>query len=253
MSVAILKELCEQRNINRIAIIDDIFDVPDPQRLDPENYSKFRRRYNDDHCLNQAVAQICGTSPVSLSGFAELDDKQIAPLWDSVWKPMLGDRKIKEEYAFALRDLFLAHRDDLLGMLATVAEILSLFQDDLGLKKAVTVHGTDYDPDEVADAQIVVIDYFLGLNLTVDEAFEETVQVVKNVVAAARSAGKAVPSFLLVSARPDDINVEKFRERAQLMKSRFRFFEKNDLNSDRINNMVNLHDLIDASDPYRNY
>ena len=252
MSVEILKELCEERNIKGIAIIDDIFDVPDPQRLDSENYFRFRSIYNDDEGFKKAIALISGTSPDCLPGIGEVDDKEIAPLWNCVWKQELGDHGVEEEYREALRELFLDHSDDVLGMLETVVKIVSLFRDDLGLYNTVTVHGKNHDPDEVANAQIVVVDFFLGQDLTVDDALEDTVQVVTDVVNAARTASKAVPSFLLVSARPNEIDVEEFLEHAQLMKSRFRFFAKNELSSNQIDNMVNLHDLIDASDRTEN-
>ena len=235
MSVAILKELCKERNIKRIAVIDDIFDVPNPQPLDRESYSRFRSRYNDDEGFKNAIARISGTSPDYPSRTEELSDEQIAPLWNCVWKRELGNHRIEEEYREALRELFLGHGDDVLGMLETVVKIVSLFRDDLGLCNSVTVHGKNHDPDEVSDAQIVVVDFYLELGITVDDAFEDTVQVVTDVVTAARKASKAVPSFLLVSALPSEIDEERFRERAQLMKSRFPFLckERAQLQSDR--------------------
>ena len=247
MSVAVLKELCKERKIKKIAMVDDVFDVPVPESLDRVRYSEFRQRYNDDQDLKQAVAQVSGTRLESLPGLDNLDVEQLAPLWESVWKQQLCGRELKADYSQALRNLFLGHSDGVLGMLDTVVELLSLFRNDLGLKESVTVHGTDYDEDMVANAQIILIDYFLGKNLSTTEAFEKTLEVVANVVRVARQASKPVPSFLLVSARPEEIDVEKFRESAQLMKSRFRFFAKEDLRSKEVENMVNLHDLIDAS------
>ena len=248
MSIAVLKELCEKRNIKKIAMVDDVFDVPVPEGLDRGRYSEFRQRYNDDQDLKQAIARVSGTTPESLPGFDNLDEKELASLWKSVWKPQLGGRRMRAKHVQAIRALFQGHQDDVLGMLDMVVELLSLFRNDLNLKGLVTVHGTDYDADEVAKAQIILIDYFLGENLSATEAFEKTLEVVANVVRVARQASRPVPSFLLVSARPNEIDVEKFRESAQLMKSRFRFFAKDVLRSNQIQNMVNLHDLIDASD-----
>ena len=247
MSVAVLKELCERRNIKKIAMVDDVFDVPTPEGLDRNRYLEFRQRYNDDKNLKRSITWVSGTDPGILPSFDDLDDDQLAPLWKSVWKPQLGGRSLTKDHAQALRNLFSEHRDGLLGMLDTVVKLLSFFRNDLNLN-AVTVHSTDYDTDEVAKAQIILIDYFLGKDLTASEAFETTLEVVKNVVDAARQAKRSVPSFLLVSARPNDVEVEKFRYGAQLMKSRFRFFDKEDFRSERIKNLVNLHDLIDASD-----
>ena len=224
MSVAVLKKLCVERNIRRIAIVDDVFDVPDPVRLDDVNYSNFREKFNSEQDLKQAVERATGTIPEELPRFEDLTEEQLAPFWTATWKHGLGGHKFNTDQALTLQDLFHGHYA--LSMLDDVNALVSFFRDDLNLKESVTVHGTDYDPDEIADAQIVVIDYFLGQNLSAEQAFKSTLQVVTNVVRAARSARKAVPSFLLVSARPEEINIEEFRKRAELMKSRFRFFAK---------------------------
>lgn len=249
MSVAVLKDLCEERNIKKIAMVDDVFDVPAPNRLDRVRYSEFRQRYNSDRNLRQAVAWVSGMTPVvPLPRFDDLDEEELEILWKSTWKPQLGGRKLRANHAQALQDLFQEHDDDVLGMLKMVVELLSLFRDSL--ERSVTVHGTetDYDADKIAKAEIVVIDYFLGHNLTKEQTLEKVSEVVTEVVKAARSANRAVPSFLLVSSQPKkDIEIEAFRERAKLMKSRFRYFHKAEMRADRIGDMVNLHDLIDAS------
>lgn len=249
MSVAVLKDLCQERNIKKIAMVDDVFDVPSPNGLDRVRYSKFRQSYNSDPNLRKALARVSGmTSVETLPSFDDLGEEELEILWKSTWKQQLGGRKLRENYAQALRELFQGHQYNVLEMLDTVIELLSLFRDDLIPNGSVTVHGTDYDADMVARGQIVLIDYFLGEDLSATEALEKTVEVVSNVVRAARQAGRPAPSFLLVSGRPEEIDAEKFRKSAQLMKSRFRFFGKNALSSNQIQNLVNLHDLIDASD-----
>ena len=252
MSVAVLKDLCEERDIKKVAMVDDVFDGPAPNSLDRNRYSEFRKRYNDDQKLKQAIAWVSGTNPQSLPRFDDLNDDELVPLWKSLWKQQLDGRKLKADHAQALQNLF--HGHSALETLQEVVELLSLFRNDLGLKRSVTVHGTDYDVDEVAKAQIVVVDYFLE-EASKEEAFDRALEVVTSVVRAAREANRKLPSFLLVSGLPDGIDVEKFRESAQLMKSRFRFFDKKDFffdkkdfRSEQIENMVNLHDLIDASD-----
>ena len=246
MSVAELRNICEKRQIKRIAIIDDIFDIPALDRLDRTRYSEFLQRFNSNQVLKNAVTRVSGTKPNSLPDFDNLDEKELAPLWKCVWKQEVGGRKLNVGHAQALRALFEGHYDDVLGMLETVVELFSLFRKDLG--RSVTVHGTGFDADEIAKAQIVVIDYFLGCNLTEDEALEKVSKLVIDVVEVARSANRMVPSFLLISSLPQQsIDTESFCKRAELMQSRFRFFSKEELRADRIKVMVSLHDLIDAS------
>ena len=227
-------------------MVDDVFDVPLPHRVDRGRYAAFLQRYNSDQALKNAILRVSGTRVDMLPGFDDLDETRLAPFWKCVWKQQLGGRRLKAKHSRDLSELFQQHDDDPIGMLDGVVEFLSLFRRDL--RRSVTVHGTDYDADEIAKAQIVVIDYFLGQNLTNEDALQRASEVVTKVVEAARLARKPVPSFLLVSSRPDEIDIEAFREHAKLMQSRFRFFSKDVLRDRSVADMVNLHDLIDASD-----
>ena len=249
MEVSELKNICDERGIKRIAMVDDVFDVPDKDNLDRDQYHKFQERYNSDQELKRAVTWVSGMNARELPRFEDLDEETLSPLWRSLCKSRINGRKLKREHSAALENLFLNHSHDVLGMLDTVVKLLSLFRNHLG--KLVTVYGTDFEADEVAKAEIVLVDYFLGQGLKTEEYLEEALRVVKSIVAAARSKNRPIPSFLLVSSRSQEINVEKFRRHAALMKSRFRFFSKEALDADHvknIENIINLHDLIDASD-----
>ena len=245
MEVTELKNICDERKIKKIAMVDDVFDVPAQNYLDRDQYSNFRRRYNPDRELKRAVTWVSGMNAEELPRFEDLSEDILNPLWKSVWKSRINGRRLKAEHSAALENLFLKHSHNVLGMLDTVVKLLSLFRNHLG--KSVTVHGTDFEADEVAKAEIVLVDYFLGQNLDKDEYLRRASQVVKDVVAAARSKNRTIPSFLLVSSRPQEIDIEEFRDCAELMKSRFRFFPKESLNTFRVEDMINLHDLIDAS------
>ena len=242
MSLGELKNICDLRGIKSIAIVDDIFNIPEPDNLDREQYYNFRQRYNTDQDMKQAVASISGVELQDLPGFDDLEEDDLAPLWDCMCKVQLGEDELRIDYIDTLRDLFKKHFEDL----NTIVALFSLFHKDLG--REVTVHGTDFDAEKVAEAEIVVVDYFLEHNISKDEACEQTSHLVIDVVQAARKVKQTVPSFLLVSSSPDDIAVEEFRKSAKLMKSRFRFFSKEALRTGGVKDMVNLHNLIDASD-----
>ena len=244
MSIAELRNICEERKIKRIAIVDDVFDAPSPSGIIRERYSEFRKRYNSDQYLKRAISRVSGTDLDDLPDFDDLDD-ELEPLWKAAWKSKTGGRKLNKVHSEALQDLFQGHEDDATGVLDAVVKLFTLFRCEL--KRSVAVYGTDLDSDEVARAQIVVVDYFLGHKLSEQDALEKASQIVNGVIESARKRNRPVPSFLLVSSHPTDIDIEKFRQHAGLMKSRFRFFSKEVLHADSVENMANLHDLIDAS------
>ena len=246
MSLDDLKNICHKREIKKIAIVDDVFDVPTPDGLNRVNYAKFRQNYNTNNKLRRSVTWVSGEDLEDLPGFDNLHENELAPLWMSTWKPELGGRKLNAQNADALLALFKGHDDDVLGMLTPINELFSLFHNILEL--SVNVYGTDFDADDIAKAQVVVLDYYLEHNLNKQESLAKVTEVVIAVVKAARNAKRSVPSFLLVSSMPDAVDIEAFSNRAGLMKSRFRFFSKERLLTPRVEDMVSLYDLIDASD-----
>ncbi|MDE2824563.1 MAG: hypothetical protein OXK79_13765, partial [Chloroflexota bacterium] len=106
MSVVELKDVCEARNVRRIAMVDDVFDAPAPDGLDRGRYNEFRRQYNADQALKNAVARVSGGSVDVLPGFEDLEDEQVEPLWRAAWKPRVGGRRLRPDHAEALTSLF---------------------------------------------------------------------------------------------------------------------------------------------------
>ena len=246
MSLELLKSVFDRAGITRIALLDDVFNVPDPAGLDRGRYSTFRRDYHGRDGLMRAIAESNTIEPYELPTIDNLDEDQLIPLWHTMWRHQLGYASLPTSHAASLTALFSDHHDDVLGMLDTVKPLCSLFRDQL--RRTLCVYGTDYDPVDVAGSQIVAIDYFLGLHYSQEEALEAAVDVVSKIVRETDRMNSQKPSFLLVSSRPQEINIDLFRRRCDLMKSRFRFFDKEDLHGDRIDNMVRLYELVDASD-----
>lgn len=226
-------------------MVDDVFDIPAPELLDRNAFTTFRAAYNGDAELRRAVVRVAGGGPETLGAFDDLEEDDIGPLWTALYRTKVGGRRLNASHAGTVRALFEGHGHDLLAMLDLVTELLLLFRKDLG--RLVTVHGSDYDAAEVAKADIVLVDFFLGQNITRERALELSTAAVSEVAQAARAAGRSTPSFLLVSSRPEEIEIEAFREKAELMKSRFRFFPKQALSPESIDELVSLHDLVDAA------
>ena len=246
MSVAALKAICDAREIRKIAMVDDVFDTPSVNELDRTRYIEFRKRFTAEEPLRRAIQWVAGAAAIVLPTYDNLEEAQLTPLWKALWHSQIGGRRLSPDVRAALRDLFTDHGHDVVGMLDLVVELLGLFHKDLG--RVVTVHGTAFDPDAVSRADIVLVDFFLGQNLTKAEALERSSAAVEAIVKQARSAGRETPSFLLVSSRPEEIDIGAFRTRSALMKSRFRLFPKAALKSENVAELVNLHDLVDASD-----
>lgn len=226
-------------------MVDDVFDTPAPELLDREAFAAFRTEYNRNAELRQAIVRVAGRAPEVLGAFDDLEDRDVHPLWTALYRTRMNFRRLAAAHAATVRALFEGHGHDLLAMLDLVVELLSLFKKDLG--RLVTVHGSDYDAEAVAKADIVLVDFFLGQNITRERALELSTKAVSDVADAARAAGRAPPSFLLVSSRPEEIEIDKFQARADLMKSRFRFFPKAALTAENIDELVSLHDLVDAA------
>ena len=247
MAISQLRGVCDSRNVERIVIVDDVFDSPSTEGLSLHRYRSFHRRFTQDQDLRRSVAWVTGREIETLPHQPDdLEEEQIDALWKSNWRPQVGGRKIKQSHRTAFHDLFREHADNLLGMLDDVVALFSLFNDELS--RSVTVYGTDFDSDQLAKAEIIVLDFFLGRDLTIDQAFDVASQVVKDTIDVAKRRTRATPSFLLVSSRPDEIDITEFRASTELMKSRFRFFSKDSLTATSTENMANLHDVVAALD-----
>ena len=246
MTVPQLKDICDARGIKRIAMVDDVFDSPSIDGLDLDRYKSFHKFFTQDQTLQSTVARVTGRSIETLPQQPDdLEEKDINALWQSTWRPYVGGKSAKQSHRTALRALFREHDDNLLAMLDEIAVLFQLFANELS--RSVDVYGTDFDPEELAKADIIVLDFFLGPSLTDEEAFKKASQVVKDTISEVKRP-RAAPSFLLVTNRPDNIDVKRFRRCTELMKSRFRFFSKDKLKTTSTENMANLYDVVAASD-----
>ena len=245
-SLSELRKVCEERGIKRVAMIDDVFDVPTAEGVDREQYAEFVDRFQSDDPLRRAVERVGGEVP-SLPDFEALDDGDLEPLWKCVYGAHMPEPGLDTRQVETVRALFGGHDDAVLDMLDDVRGLLELFWRDLGRK--VAVHGARPEPSDVADADIVVVDYYLELGCTNEQAAQRTSSIVKDIADAAREGRGRVPQFLLVSSRsPQEIDAGTLRKHAGLMSSRFRFFTKRALSTHEVEHLVSLHDLVDASD-----
>lgn len=247
MSLDLLRTALDQRNVQKVSIIDDVFDPPMAQKLNRTRYREFRENYNGDVDLRRAIVDSSDAEHNQLPRFDDFDDELLRLFWDALWRHRLSYRTIASRHADLLRDLFDGHDDNPIGVLDEIFELYSLFKNEL--ERTVVVFGTDYEVLDVARSQLVVVDYFLGLSINDAEALSELTDAVTMIVRSARDHHLPIPSFLLVSNRdPETVDTEGFRRESRLMRSRFGFFRKRDLHADRTTHMVSLYDLIESSD-----
>ena len=191
MNLDFLKQACDQRQIKRIAIVDDVFDTPDPEKIDPGSYRGFVKNYNSNKNFRGSISRVIGDLyDDRLPDFDDLDDEDIAPLWTAFWKQSFGGRKMKGQYAQYLKELFKNHGDDVLGMHDTVVGLFSMFRDELNTK--VKTYGTQFDPKEVVKAEIIFIDFFLEVNISKEVALKKVMEIVKELTDAARSSKRGI-------------------------------------------------------------
>ena len=249
MSVSILKELFRERDVTHVAIIDDVFDVPDPGRLSRERFERFVQTYNSNVELRKAMAraQPLADLSVTLPFFDDLSVRVLGPIWQCYWRSYLKyDRchLLSMEHEEFLRDLFEEHADNVQEALDSVLNIFKFFKYDLGV--SVSVYGNEnQDFSRIAKTQIVIVDYFL-VGGSDSEAYRRVREVIENVVGSARSAKIPIPLFLLVSARESAVDSERLREGCKLMKSRFEFVPKSSLRGNEVELMLRIYALVGA-------
>ena len=240
-----LRKICDERGIKRVAMIDDVFDVPAAEGVDRERYAGFVDRFQSDDGLRREIQNVAGEIR-DLPDFEALGDDELEPLWRCVYGAHVPGPKLDTGQVETVRTLFGGHNDGVLDMLDDVRGLLELFWRDLG--REVAVHGAKPGVGDVAAADIVVVDYYLERGCTDEQAAQRTSSIVRDIADAARERKGRVPQFLLVSSRPQAIDASAFREHAGLMSSRFRFFTKAALSTHEVEDLVSLHDLVDASD-----
>ena len=90
VSVAELKRICAERGITRVAMIDDVFDVPLVGGVDRDRYAEFSDRVASDEGLRAAIRKVCGEGFSKLPSFEDLGEGLLTPLWKCVWEGYVG-------------------------------------------------------------------------------------------------------------------------------------------------------------------
>lgn len=209
-----LQTFLKEKGINRAVIIDDAFDdLPRPDELDEKDWSRFFEDLTAEDIL-QLEALYPGYENVDQS-ILRSSGKFITVLWEN------REKISQEVVAILFRDYESRNANDRLQLGNLVQRL-----EDLGL--TCTTIGREID-DDVNEADLVVIDLFLGSQSS-EKAVEHAVKRVRKIVS---DRDQAPPLVILVSSSSRlDEKRNKFRDEAELLSSTFRVASKSDLIKD---------------------
>ncbi len=209
-----LRALLQERQIRKAVIIDDVFDdVPRPDELDHGDWATFFDDLgNDDHDTLEAL----------FPGFKDADTGDLQESQDFI-NVLWGNRQSLP--AGPIKTLF----HDYESTNATErTELESLVQTLEGL--GLTCASIGRDPStEVDDANLIVIDLFLGRNQTGDDMVRAVARARDLVAKRAEN-----PPLVILTSRSPRLNKNRdaFRDDAGLLGSTFRVASKSALGKD---------------------
>lgn len=209
-----LQTLLKEKDINRAVIIDDAFDdLPRPDELDEKDWSRFFEDLTEEDIL-QLETLYPGYENVDQS-ILRSSEKFITVLWEN-------REKLSQEVAAILFRGYESRNANDRFQLGNLVQRL----EDLGL--TCTTIGREID-DDVNEADLVVIDLFLGSQSS-EKAVERAVKRVRKIVS---NRDQTPPLVILVSSSSRlDEKRNKFRDEAELLSSTFRVASKSDLIKD---------------------
>lgn len=209
-----LRALLQEKQIRKAVVIDDVFDdAPRPDELDHGDWATFFDDLgNDDHDTLEAL----------FPGFKDADTADLRESQDFV-NVLWGNRQRLP--ADPIGALFHDYEN---SNATERAEVEGLVQTLEGLGLTCTRIGRDPSAEAV-DANLIVIDLFLGRNQTGDD-MERAVARARELVA---DRAENPPLVILTSRSPRlNENRDAFRDEAGLLGSTFRVASKSDLGKD---------------------
>ena len=209
-----LRALLQEKQIQKAVVIDDVFDdAPRPDELDHGDWATFFDDLgNDDHDTLEAL----------FPGFKDTDTADLRESQDFV-NVLWGNRQRLP--AGPIGTLFRDYENTNATERAEVEGLVQTLE-----KLGLTCARIGRDPSaEAVDANLIVIDLFLGRNQTGDD-MERAIARARALVA---ERAENPPLVILTSRSPRlNENRDAFRDKAGLLGSTFRVASKSDLGKD---------------------
>ncbi len=207
-----LQTLLKEKDIRKAVVIDDAFDdVPQPDEIDEGDWSTFfddlteedHKQFSDLYPKYEEITNVS-----ELRGSSEF----ISILWKN-------RKKLSTKAITTLFQDYETGNENEKAQLGNLVQIL----ENVGL--TCTTLGRDFS-DEADDADLIVIDLFLGLQSS-DDVIELAIERVRKLV---NGRGQTPPLVILISSSPNlDKKRNAFRDKAGLLSSTFRVVSKPDL------------------------
>ncbi|MGA1840967.1 MAG: hypothetical protein ACMUIU_10110 [bacterium] len=204
-------------NIKQVAIIDDAFDPPTLDDFLIEDIENFFNDISPDKDAKKQLKAICGKDINSPEDINNEDLSLIVKKLDTAANLKVHFEnhlsvKIKEKKL---------HLDDIKQNLCST------------LKLSVECYGSKVKPKELKE-QVVFLDYFFGPGQDTDRAKEKAAEIVKIIK---DTRGEDLPIIVLMSSKEtNDVEIEEFRKKTELLPGIFYFFPKQDIS--KIENLI---------------
>ena len=212
--MADMQKLLKEKGIQRVVFIDDVFDdIPRSSELGEKDWIAFFDDLREEDRL-----QIEALYP----GFKDAEEKTLKrsrKFVNILWE---NRNRLNTEVVAALFQNYEDSNEKSRGQLKSLVQILE------GLGLVCKMAGRNFD-DEVHEADLIVIDLFLGPQSS-EESIDLAVDRVRDIVS---RRTQFPPLVILISSSSQlDEKRNKFRDEAELLSSTFRVASKSDLSKD---------------------
>ena len=245
-----LREAFEQVAVRKVAIVDDGYDPPVPNDITEEQWLAFREVVDESEDLG-ALSDVI-TDMGHLGAYGDLTEEQLSHLWSS-YNDLEKEQPSREKTDVdkKVEDLFRPFNVNRQVKLQQLRPVEQAVEDATGSPPKALPSSTE--AQELVHFDLIFLDFYLGKEEIdpqaaqdmQEDALEKACAMVKEVREAVDDT-KPTPLFVIISgyAREGDRKVESFRDKAQMLASKFRFLEKGTFASDKTRMEYVLRQLV---------
>ncbi len=230
-----LREAFEVAGVARIAIVDDGYDPPLPHDITEQNWIAFRTAAEEADQIGALKEIIAGLG--DLPGYGDVRPATLQRLWQA-YSAVELEKPEREKTAVdsALDSLFRSFASRKRAKLEQLRHVEHAAEEAVGSAPERLPSTTP--AARLTEFDLVFLDFFLGdegdgtqAQDMLRAAEENACKLVQEVTKAA--APNRTPLFVIISTLASNDNIPAFRDRAELLTSKFRFLSKPEFQNDR--------------------
>jgi hypothetical protein len=214
-----IAEFLKNKGIEKIVIIDDVYDGRERQEFPPEDL----REFSEEVLANKDMQEELAKLEIRIDSADEITDEVLHKLWEH--------RDDSNPLGEFLRAHLFRQKIDDWNQVETIRKLVS----DAKLALDVTPLGRKDDIlTKTEGASIVFIDYYLGPDFKEDVAVERAQDIARSIYN--KYSNEDMPLIILMSSNPRVKELEEgFRAQTKLLRGMFHFTVKDDLeNEDKV-------------------